>query len=113
MAARQGIHVGRELLIDVSTMSPEEKRAHPLLWVPSLYFAMGTPMIAVSVVAAIMYKNLGLTNTEIAAYTGAMYLPWVSNRCGRRWSSCFAPRNSSCSPWRPPWWSPSRASPLP
>src|ERR1039457_1933737 len=58
-------------------MSPEEKRAHPLLWVPSLYFAMGTPMIAVSVVAAIMYKNLGLTNTDIAAYTGAMYLPWV------------------------------------
>jgi len=34
-------------------------------------------MIAVSVVAAIMYKNLGLTNPEIAAYTGAMYLPWV------------------------------------
>jgi PAT family beta-lactamase induction signal transducer AmpG len=55
----------------------ETKRAHPLLWVPSLYFAMGTPMIAVSVVAAIMYKNLGLTNAEIAAYTGAMYLPWV------------------------------------
>ncbi len=55
----------------------EGKRAHPLLWVPSLYFAMGTPMIAVSVVAAIMYKNLGLSNTEIAAYTGAMYLPWV------------------------------------
>lgn len=59
-------------------MTPEaKKRAHPLLWVPSLYFAMGTPMIAVSVVAAIMYKNLGLTNAEIAAYTGALYLPWV------------------------------------
>jgi MFS transporter, PAT family, beta-lactamase induction signal transducer AmpG len=54
-----------------------QKRAHPLLWVPSLYFAMGTPMIAVSVVAAIMYKNLGLTNTEVAAYTGLMNLPWV------------------------------------
>ena len=54
-----------------------KKRAHPLLWVPSLYFAMGTPMIAVSVVAAIMYKNLGLSNAEIAATTGAMYLPWV------------------------------------
>jgi PAT family beta-lactamase induction signal transducer AmpG len=38
---------------------------------------MGTPNIAVSVVAAIMYKNLGLSNSEIAAYTGAMYLPWV------------------------------------
>ncbi len=55
----------------------KEKRFHPLLWVPSLYFAMGTPMIAVSVVAAIMYKNLGLSNTEVAAYTGLMYLPWV------------------------------------
>jgi PAT family beta-lactamase induction signal transducer AmpG len=58
-------------------MPSDGKRAHPLLWVPSLYFAMGTPMIAVSVVAAIMYKNLGLTNTQIAATTGAMYLPWV------------------------------------
>jgi len=58
-------------------MSAEGKRAHPLLWVPSLYFAMGTPMIAVSVMAAIMYKNLGLSNTDIATYTGAMYLPWV------------------------------------
>jgi PAT family beta-lactamase induction signal transducer AmpG len=58
-------------------MTGEAKRAHPLLWVPSLYFAMGTPMIAVSVVAAIMYKNLGLSNPEIAAYTGMMYLPWV------------------------------------
>lgn len=53
------------------------KRAHPLLWVPTLYFAMGTPMIAVSVVAAIMYKDFGLSNTEIALYTGMMYLPWV------------------------------------
>jgi PAT family beta-lactamase induction signal transducer AmpG len=58
-------------------MTRDGKRAHPLLWVPSLYFAMGTPMIAVSVVAAIMYKNLGLGNAEIAAYTGLMYLPWT------------------------------------
>lgn len=58
-------------------MTDDRKRAHPLLWVPSLYFAMGTPMIAVSVVAAIMYKNLGLGNAEIAAYTGLMYLPWT------------------------------------
>jgi PAT family beta-lactamase induction signal transducer AmpG len=55
----------------------EGKGAHPLLWVPSLYFAMGTPMIAVSMVAAIMYKNLGLSNADIALYTGSMYLPWV------------------------------------
>lgn len=49
----------------------------PLVWVPSLYFAMGTPMIAVTVLAAIMYKNLGLSNAQIALYTGSLYLPWV------------------------------------
>jgi PAT family beta-lactamase induction signal transducer AmpG len=58
-------------------MKADGTRAHPLLWVPSLYFAMGTPMIAVSLVSGIMYKDLGLTNTEIGIYTGALYLPWV------------------------------------
>jgi PAT family beta-lactamase induction signal transducer AmpG len=53
------------------------KRAHPALWVPSLYFAMGTPMTAVTAMSAVMYKNLGLSNAEIALYTGSMYLPWV------------------------------------
>jgi len=52
-------------------------RAHPALWVPSLYFAMGAPMTAVTVMSAVMYKNLGLSNAEIALYTGSMYLPWV------------------------------------
>jgi PAT family beta-lactamase induction signal transducer AmpG len=52
-------------------------RGHPALWVPSLYFAMGTPMTAVTVMSAVMYKNLGLSNAEIALYTGSMYLPWV------------------------------------
>ncbi len=38
---------------------------------------MGTPMIAVSTVAAMMYKNLGLTNAQIGFYTGSFYLAWV------------------------------------
>lgn len=53
------------------------RKLHPLAWVPTLYLAMGTPMITVSVVSAIMYKNLGLSNTNIALYTGSLYLPWV------------------------------------
>jgi PAT family beta-lactamase induction signal transducer AmpG len=53
------------------------KKRHPLIWMPTLYFAMGVPLNIVAVVAAIMYKNLGLSNTRIAAYTGAMYLAWV------------------------------------
>lgn len=57
--------------------APAVHAVRPWAWVPSLYLAMGTPMITVSVVSAIMYKNLGLSNTEIALYTGSMYLPWV------------------------------------
>jgi len=61
----------------LETSSAPQKKRHPMLWVPSLYVAMGTPMITVSVVAAIMYKNLGLSNTDITLYTSSMYLPWV------------------------------------
>lgn len=50
---------------------------HPLAWVPSLYLAMGLPNVMVGVVAAIIYKNLGVSNEDIALYTSQMYLPWV------------------------------------
>ncbi|MEK8045222.1 MFS transporter [Ideonella margarita] len=50
---------------------------HPLTWVPSLYLAMGLPNVMVGVVAAILYKNLGVSNEDIALYTSQMYLPWV------------------------------------
>lgn len=50
---------------------------HPLTWVPSLYLAMGLPNVMVGVVAAIIYKNMGVPNEEIAFYTSQMYLPWV------------------------------------
>lgn len=50
---------------------------HPLTWVPSLYLAMGLPNVMVGVVAAIIYKNLGISNADIALYTSQMYLPWV------------------------------------
>jgi PAT family beta-lactamase induction signal transducer AmpG len=53
------------------------RRNHPLAWVPTLYFAMGAPMVTVTVVAAIVYKNLGVSNIDIALYTGALYLPWT------------------------------------
>lgn len=46
-------------------------------WIPSLYFAQGLPYVAVMTIAVIMYKRLGLSNTEIALYTSWLYLPWV------------------------------------
>ena len=53
------------------------RKRHPLFWVPSLYLAMGIPNATVSIVSAIMYKNLGYSNETIALYTSQMYLPWV------------------------------------
>lgn len=46
-------------------------------WIPSLYFAEGLPYVLVMTVSVIMYKNLELSNTEIALYTSWLYLPWV------------------------------------
>ena len=55
---------------------PESKRS-PWWWIPSLYFAEGVPYVMVMTVSVFMYKNLGVSNTEIALYTSWLYLPWV------------------------------------
>ncbi|HNX89623.1 MAG TPA: MFS transporter, partial [Paludibacteraceae bacterium] len=49
----------------------------PWTWIPTLYFAEGIPYVVVMTVAVIMYKRLGISNTDIALYTGLLYLPWV------------------------------------
>ncbi len=53
------------------------KQIHPVKWVPSLYFMEALPYVAVNVLSVIMYKEMGLTNTQLALYTSWMYLPWV------------------------------------
>lgn len=55
----------------------QPSRRAPLAWIPSLYFAEGLPNIVVSAVSVIMYKRLGISNTDIALYTSLLYLPWV------------------------------------
>ena len=50
---------------------------NPWVWVPSLYFTEGLPYVIVMTVSVIMYKRLGISNTEIALYTSWLYLPWV------------------------------------
>lgn len=46
-------------------------------WIPTLYFAQGLPYVAVMTISVIMYKRLGISNTDIALYTSWLYLPWV------------------------------------
>ena len=49
----------------------------PWAWIPTLYFAEGLPYVVVMTVSVIMYKRLGISNTDIALYTSWLYLPWV------------------------------------
>jgi len=49
----------------------------PWAWIPTLYFAQGLPYVVALTVAVIMYKRLGISNTDIALYTSWLYLPWV------------------------------------
>lgn len=49
----------------------------PWGWVPTLYFAEALPYVAVMTISTVMYKQLGISNTDIALYTSWLYLPWV------------------------------------
>ncbi|MBE6225422.1 MAG: AmpG family muropeptide MFS transporter [Bacteroidales bacterium] len=54
-----------------------QKSRSPWAWIPTLYFAQGLPYVAVMTISVIMYKRLGISNTDIALYTSWLYLPWV------------------------------------
>ena len=55
----------------------KETQKSPWRWIPTLYFGQGIPYVVVMTLSVIMYKNLGLSNTDIALYTSWLYLPWV------------------------------------
>lgn len=54
----------------------KKNKNSPWTWIPSLYLAEGLPYVAVMTISVIMYKRLGISNTDIALYTSWLYLPW-------------------------------------
>jgi PAT family beta-lactamase induction signal transducer AmpG len=54
-----------------------DQRKSPWAWVPTLYLAEGLPLWLVTSVSVVFYKNFGISNAEIALYTGLLYLPWT------------------------------------
>ncbi len=52
-------------------------RKTPWLWVPSLYLTEGIPYVVIITVSVVMYKKLGVDNSDIGLYTSFLYLPWV------------------------------------
>lgn len=52
-----------------------EKR-NPWAWIPSLYFTEAIPYVMVMSVSVMMYKNLNVSNADIAFFTSLLYFPW-------------------------------------
>ena len=50
---------------------------NPIYWIPSTWFAMGLPFVALAAASAIMYKNLGISDSKIAFWTSLIMLPWT------------------------------------
>ncbi|MDQ7818771.1 MAG: MFS transporter [Melioribacteraceae bacterium] len=65
------------MIIKKSLSEKKVKSVNPWSWIPTLYFAEGLPFVIVITVSVIMYKRLGISNTDIALYTSWLYLPWV------------------------------------
>ena len=61
----------------VTASAPNRVARNPWAWIPTLYFGQGVPYVVVMTLSVIMYKNLGVSNTDIALYTSWLYLPWV------------------------------------
>ncbi len=57
--------------------APDFARRNPWAWIPSLYFGQGIPYVVVMTMSVILYKRLGISNTDIALYTSWLNLPWV------------------------------------
>lgn len=53
------------------------KTLSPVYWIPTTWFAMGLPFVALSGASAIMYKNMGISDTRIAFWTSLIMLPWT------------------------------------
>lgn len=51
--------------------------SNPMKWVLTAYFAQGLPFVAIAAASALMFKNLGISDTKIAFWTSLIMLPWT------------------------------------
>lgn len=56
---------------------PAINNRSPWSWIPTLYFAQGVPFVVVNMVSVVLFKKMGISNTDIALYTSWLNLPWV------------------------------------
>ncbi|MBK1894526.1 MFS transporter [Chryseobacterium paridis] len=49
----------------------------PILWISTLYFAMGVPFVTINAVSGIMYKDMGVSDSKIAFWTALILFSWT------------------------------------
>ncbi|MGL4293373.1 MAG: MFS transporter [Bacteroidales bacterium] len=49
----------------------------PAYWVPTVYFGMGLPFVALSMVSVLMFSDMQISNALIAFWTSLVMLPWT------------------------------------
>lgn len=54
-----------------------KKSINPLKWVPSAYFAMGLPFVVLNMVCVLMFKGMGIADSQIALWTSVIMFPWT------------------------------------
>ncbi|MEH2364401.1 MFS transporter [Nostoc sp.] len=58
-------------------MTNKTRSLSPWLYIPTLYFAEGIPYMIINAVSVILYKKLGVDNTQIAFWTSLISFPWI------------------------------------
>lgn len=53
------------------------RKTTPIAWIPTAYFAMGLPFVAISLAAVIMFADLGIDEASITFWTSLLILPYT------------------------------------
>lgn len=54
----------------------QKKKIPPIAWVSTIYFAMGLPMVMISDVSLLVFKDLGISDAQITFWASLLILPW-------------------------------------
>ncbi|PKQ64198.1 MFS transporter [Labilibaculum filiforme] len=59
------------------SLTKKSKAKHPASWIPTAYFAMGLPFIAIAQASVLMFKSFEVSDSLIAFWTSLIMLPWT------------------------------------
>ncbi len=65
------------MIVKKSFHSTQVKIRSPWQWIPTLYLSEGFPYFLAVTFSIVMYRHFGVSNSDIAFFTGLIYLPWI------------------------------------